>query len=284
MTRQEGAARTIVFSHANGFPAGTYRQLFDLWREAGWRVLALPRFGHDPRYPVTSNWPHLRDQLLHFIDTESATPAYLVGHSLGGYLSVLAATRRPQGVLGIVLLDSPLLPTWMARTVQFAKATGIGERFSPGHVSKRRREFWPSVAAARAHFAAKPAFARWAPGVLDDYLACGLEDCPQGQRLSFSRQIETAIYNTLPHHLSRLVRAHPLRCPVAFIGGTQSAELERVGIRVIKRITHSRISMLEGTHLFPFERPQATAPEVLHRLVEFEAARADAQPPQPPLL
>ncbi len=284
MTSAQGTERTIVFSHANGFPAGTYRRLFDPWREAGWRVVALPKFGHDPRYPVTSNWPHLRDQLLHFIDSESATPAYLVGHSLGGYLSVLAAARRPQGVLGVVLLDSPLLPTWMARTVQFAKATGIGERFSPGHVSKRRREFWPSVAAARAHFAAKGAFARWAPGVLDDYLACGLEDCPQGQRLSFSRQIETAIYNTLPHHLSRLVRAHPLRCPVAFVGGSESAELERVGIRVVKRITHSRITMLQGTHLFPLEQPQATAHAVLDWLVQFEAARAEAQATQPPLL
>ncbi|MEQ1804652.1 MAG: alpha/beta hydrolase [Burkholderiaceae bacterium] len=276
--------RTMVFAHANGFPAGTYARLFAHWREAGWRVVALPKFGHDPRYPVTSNWPHLRDQLLHFIDSESATPAYLVGHSLGGYLSVLAAARRPQGVLGIVLLDSPLLPTWMARTVQFAKALRIGERFSPGHVSKRRREVWPSVAAARTHFAAKSAFARWAPGVLDDYLACGLEDCPQGQHLSFSRQIETTIYNTLPHHLSRLLRTHPLRCPVAFVGGTESAELERVGIRVVKRITHSRITMLPGTHLFPLEQPQAAAQAVLHWLVEFETARAEAPDRPTPLL
>ena len=26
--------RTLVFAHANGFPAGTYRQLFDAWRAA----------------------------------------------------------------------------------------------------------------------------------------------------------------------------------------------------------------------------------------------------------
>ena len=31
---------TIVFSHANGFPAGTYRVLFDVWRDAGWQVAA----------------------------------------------------------------------------------------------------------------------------------------------------------------------------------------------------------------------------------------------------
>ena len=29
------APGTLVFSHANGFPAGTYRVLFDAWREGG---------------------------------------------------------------------------------------------------------------------------------------------------------------------------------------------------------------------------------------------------------
>ena len=38
----------IVFSHANGFPAGTYRVLFELWRKAGHEVHAVERFGHDP--------------------------------------------------------------------------------------------------------------------------------------------------------------------------------------------------------------------------------------------
>ena len=27
----------IVFSHANGFPEGTYRVLFEAWRAAGWK-------------------------------------------------------------------------------------------------------------------------------------------------------------------------------------------------------------------------------------------------------
>ena len=273
MTGQHAAQPTIVFAHANGFPAGTYRRLFDHWREAGWRVLALPKIGHDARYPVTNNWLHLRDQLLHFIETEGATDAFLVGHSLGGYLSVLAAARRPDLVRGIVLLDSPLLPSWMARTLQFAKATGIGERFSPGHVSKRRREFWPNLAAARTHFASKAAFARWADGVLDDYLACGLEVGALGQQLSFARAVETSIYNTLPHHLARLLRRHPLRCPAAFVGGKESEELRRVGLREVKRLTHSRVTLLDGTHLFPLEQPQATASAVLHWLASFGAAR-----------
>lgn len=276
------APRRIVFSHANGFPAGTYRTLFEAWRDAGFEVHALPKFGHDPRFPVSSNWPHLRDELIHFIDREVRGPAFLIGHSMGGYISVLAASRRPDLAQGIVLLDSPIVSGWKARALQLAKATGVGERLSPGHVSKRRRQHWPSADAAYAHFAAKPTFARWAPGVLHDYIASGtephegVETATQGQRLVFERTIETAIYNSLPHQITRLLQAHPLQCPMAFIEGSRSTEVRRVGLNATRRLTHGRISTLDGTHLFPFEKPHETAAEVL-RWIETFSMPTDAR-------
>ena len=51
--------RPLIFAHANSFPAGTYDYLFAQLRARGFAVHALPRFGHDPAYPVTDNWPHL---------------------------------------------------------------------------------------------------------------------------------------------------------------------------------------------------------------------------------
>jgi len=273
--RAASDCRRIVFSHANGFPAGTYRLLFEAWRAAGCSVHALPKFGHDPRFPVSSNWPHLRDELIHFIEDDRAGPAVLVGHSMGGYLSLLAAARRPDLACGVVLLDSPLLAGWKARALQFAKAARVGERFSPGHVSRRRRQHWPSAEAAYAHFAAKPVFARWAPGVLHHYIEAGTEPHhgheadASGRRLAFEREIETAIYHSLPHHLARVLRRHPLQCPVAFVRGTESVEVRRVGLSATHRLTQGRISAIEGTHLFPFERPAETASQVLRWIETF---------------
>ena len=272
---------TIVFSHANSFPAGTYRSLIEAWRAAGVRVHALPKFGHDPRFPVTSNWPNLRDQLIHFIDREVGGPAFLVGHSLGGYLSLMAAARRPDLAAGLVLLDSPVLSGWKARALQVAKVAGIGERLSPGHVSKRRRQHWPSAEAAFEHFAAKPAFARWAPGVLRDYIACGVErygaeghgtERHGGEhRLSFDRDVETAIYNALPHQLARTLRTHPLRCAMAFVRGSESTEVRRVGLAATERLAQGRVSTIAGSHLFPFEHPLETATEVLRLIATLPA-------------
>ena len=264
--------KTIVFSHANGFPAGTYRLIFEAWRAAGYAVHAIEKYGHDTRFPVTSNWPHLRAQLIDFIEHEVGGPAFLVGHSLGGFLSLMAASKRPDLASGLVMLDSPVLSGWKARAVQVAKAAGIGERFSPGHVSKRRRQQWDSADAAFAHFAAKPAFARWAPGMLRDYIAAGTETHGVHRRLAFHRDVETAIYNTLPHHLARVLRAHPLQCETAFVRGTASVEVRQVGLRATERLAKGNIVAIEGSHLFPLERPVETAATVLQLIESMRAA------------
>ena len=269
------AATHIVFSHANGFPAGTYRTLFAAWRDAGYTVHAVEKFGHDPAHPPSNNWPGLRNELIQLIERECTQPAWLVGHSLGGYLSVLAASRRPDLVRGVVLLDSPLLTGLLARAVQIGKPLGLVKRYSPGHVSRRRRQHWPSADAAFSHFAAKAAFARWQPEVLRDYIACGLRPDANGQTLAFRREIETDIYNTLPHHLGRLLRAHPLQCPMAFIGGTTSAEMRQVGMRATQQLTHGQVSWISGSHLFPFEQPAEAAAEVLRWLARFSTAAQD---------
>jgi len=269
------SAPTLVFSHANGFPAGTYRLLFERWRAAGWRVEAVEKFGHDPRWPVSSNWPKLREQLAHFIEGLNLDrPPVLVGHSLGGFLSLLTASHRPDLARAIVLLDSPLITGWRAQGLRFAKANPLlMRRFSPGRVAERRRQHWPSAEACRTHYAAKAVFASWDPRVLDDYVAAGTEldpDDPQGGvRLAFDRTTESHIYDTLPHHLGEVLRLHPLRCPVGFIGGNHSRELRAVGLAATQRLTHGRVRILQGGHLFPMERPDVAAAEVLALLGEL---------------
>ena len=267
---------SIVFSHANSFPAGTYRQLFEAWRGAGYAVHAIEKLGHDDRYLVTNNWPHLRNQLLAFIEREVRGPAWLVGHSLGGFLSVLAASKRRDLARGVVVMDSPLIGGLLARGLQVAKATGVGGRLSPGNVSRRRRQHWPSREDALRHFEAKPAFAAWAPGVLQDYIDAGIEPSSHGHSLSFRREVETQIYEPLPHHIPRLLARHPPACPIAFIGGTRSVEVRRVGMKATERWTQGRISWIEGSHLFPFEQPALAAAEVLQWLGRFREEQASA--------
>ncbi|EHR72500.1 putative hydrolase or acyltransferase of alpha/beta superfamily [Burkholderiales bacterium JOSHI_001] len=274
MPRQAPAAGqrgTIVFSHGNSFPGGTYAALFPAWEAAGYTVKAVDRFGHDPAHPVTSNWPQLREQLAEFIRREAGgSPVWLVGHSLGGVLSLMVASRHPELVRGLVMLDSPVVTGWRAHSLQVAKATGLVKRVSPGRVSQKRRHHWPSAQAAHDHFAGKSAFARWAPGVLADYIRSGMVPAGDGGvALAFDRDIETRIYNTLPHHLGSLLKKHPPRCAVGFVAGTQSVEIRQVGLATTKALVRERLRWLEGTHLFPMEKPAQTAAMVLELLASM---------------
>lgn len=253
----------VVFSHANSFPASTYGVLFKSLRARGFTVRAVEKFGHDEAYPVTNNWPHLVQQLADFTRKEVAKaqePAFLVGHSLGGFLSLMCAARHPQLARGVLLIDSPVLGGWRATTLGMIKRTQLVGAISPGAVSRKRRHQWSDRAEALAHFQHKKAFARWDPQVLADYIEHGTHDDDEGRRvLSFDRDVETAIYNTLPDNLDRLIRRHPLRCPVAFIGGTQSEEMRQVGMAMTHSLVRGRLMMLDGSHLFPMEKPLATA-------------------------
>jgi pimeloyl-ACP methyl ester carboxylesterase len=265
----------IVFSHANSFPAATYGVLFKSLRARGFTVRAVERYGHDARYPVSDNWPHLVQQLHDFARREvdkAGEPAWLVGHSLGGFLSVMCAARHPRLARGVLLIDSPLLGGWKAHALGAIKKAHLVGSISPGAVSRKRKNRWASQADALEHFRHKKVFSAWDPQVLHDYVEHGTHD-QDGQRvLSFDRDIETRIYDTLPDNLDRLLRRHPLKCPAAFIGGLQSQEVRQVGLAMTERVTGGRMMMLQGSHLFPMEKPVATAAAIEASLRSLDVA------------
>ena len=264
----------IVFSHANSFSASTYRVLFKHLRARGFTVKAVEKFGHAAQYPVSDNWPHLVQQLVDFTEAETqkaGAAAFLVGHSLGGFLSLMAAVRHPELARGGLLIDSPLIGGWRAKTLGVIKSAQMVGSVSPGSVSRRRRNSWPDIETALEYFRQKKAFARWDAQVLQDYVEHGTH-VQDGQRvLSFDRDIETAIYNSLPDNLDRLIRRHPLKCPVAFIGGLHSREMKQVGMAMTEQVTKGRITMVDGSHLFPMEKPLVTAAAIEAALLNLQS-------------
>ncbi len=69
----------------------------------------------------------------------------------------------------------------------------------------------------------------------------------------------------------RINSTHPLRCPVAFIGGRDSEEMRQVGMAMTQRVTQGRTMMLDGSHLFPMEQPLATAAAIEASLLNLQA-------------
>ena len=250
----------LHFVHGNSFPSGTY-SVFLSSLKSHYQVEALDMHAHNPDYPVNDCWDGLSQELIATLLERYTQPVVLVGHSLGGMLSLIAAKLRPDLVSCVVLLDSPVVAGWRARVLSMSKKIGLDKRFSPARLSARRRTTWVDTEAAYHHFARKPVFAAWPEQVLRDYIRFGTEPHPDGVCLRFNRDIETAIYRTLPHGISRLTRK-PFPVPIGFIGGLSSAECRQAGLGATKKLVGRHFVRIPGGHLYPMESPELAAKQV----------------------
>ncbi|WP_211441939.1 alpha/beta fold hydrolase [Collimonas humicola] len=265
----------LHFVHGNSFPAGTYRQFLDFLRR-DYDVRSLDIHAHNPKYPVTDGWPALVQELIDELAARYSRPVILVGHSMGGGLSLLAAQRRPDLVSCVVMLDTPVVAGWRATLLRGAKALGLDNHVPPARFSAKRRNLWPSAEAAYQHFAGKQVFANWAPEVLRDYITCGLEEEQGNMVLRFRRDIETAVYRTLPHNMSTVLkRGFPV--PIGFVGGVDSVECRQAGLDATKRLVGKYFKQIPGGHLFPMESPElaaATTRQMIESLLNRGEAKA----------
>ena len=267
----------LVFAHGNSFPAPSYRKLLGLLGEV-FEVAAPERFGHDPAYPVSDSWPHLLAELHAFVRrVAQRRRVVLVGHSLGGMLSLMLAERDPALLRCVVLLDAPIVSGWRAALLWGSKRSGLAWRTAPAAAARRRRDTWADVAAVRAHFGSKDIFARWDPEMLDDYARLATEARDGARVLRFARDVEAQIYATLPHGLGRLLRRPP-QVPIGFIAGRSSRELRMAGMRATQRLVGPHLRWIDGTHLFPFEHPRRTAQTIVELWRALEEAPSGSAP------
>ena len=234
---------------------------------ARYSISYIEAIGTDPRYPVTEGWPHLVEQLVHAIeDQHRGKPVYAVGHSLGGYLSFLAAVRRPELFRAVVLLDAPVIGGFRGRMLGATKRLGIVDRVTPAGATRDRRGHWPSRDEAKLHFRSRRLFSHFAEECVEDYVRHGLHEDDDGQlRLLIDPLVEYQIYRTIPHGMIRHLAN--LEVPAGFIGGERSDVVRRVGLAAMR----DRFTMrtVPGGHLFPFEHPREAALAVLQLLDEL---------------
>ena len=263
----------LHFAHANGFPARAYSAMLgELSRP--FRVGWIDAIGTDPGYPVTDGWPHLVEQLVAVIEREyRGEPVIGVGHSLGGYLTFMAAASRPELFQAVVMLDAPVIGAVRGRMLAATKRLGVIDRITPAAATRERRSRWASVEEAKAHFRSRPLFRDFSDEGLEDYVRHGLVAGHGGLHLRIEPAVEAAIYRTIPHDMGRHLRS--LRTPAAFIGGARSDVVKRVGLASMRRKFVLR--RVPGGHLFPFEHPREAAEAVIEMLARLVPGMAGAR-------
>jgi pimeloyl-ACP methyl ester carboxylesterase len=256
----------LHFSHANGFPASCYAAMRGAFARR-YRIGAIEAIGTHPSYPVTEGWPMLVRQLIDTLEVEyDGEPVFGVGHSLGAYLTFLAAAQRPKLFRAIVMIDAPVIGAVRGRLLGATKRIGIVDRVTPAGATRDRRAEWDSREEAKAHFGTRKLFRNFSAQCLDDYVRHALVRSEDHFRLKIDPAIEYQIYRTIPHDMHRQLRH--LKVPAGFIGGTHSEVLRRVGMGPMRgrRFLKRRVP---GGHLFPFEHPAEAAAAVDELLEEL---------------
>ena len=249
----------IHFAHANGFPAKTYAKLFSFLSN-DFEIGFLERHAHNPKFPVSDNWRFLKDELRETIEKNYTEKIIGVGHSLGGVLHFLVAVENPELYSQIILLDAPVISRLSSHGLRFLKLTKMIDRYSPSQMTRFRRNLWKSKAEVFEHFSQKPKFAAFDKDVLRDYVEHGTICTEKGFELFFAPKTEAQIYRTIPHNLPNF--RGKLKIPAAYIGGTHSKEGKLARLSFMKKHFPIDFYQIEGSHLFPLEKPQLTAEKI----------------------
>jgi pimeloyl-ACP methyl ester carboxylesterase len=257
----DGAGKPLlVFTHATGFNAGTYRTL--LGPLAGqFRILAPDQRGHGlstaPADPDRlRSWDTFRDDLVALLDLVGE-PAILSGHSMGGRVAMLAADRRPELVRGLVMVEPVLMHPRVSRALWTARRLGAPPPNPLAQGAARRRAVFGTRQMMFDAYRGRGAFATWPDQVLRDYIDGGSRDLPNGEvELSCAPAWESATFASAGHAFWRALGR--VRCPVHILYAEHESTLrEEVPDLIRARQPDWTLDMIPGTtHFLPMERPE----------------------------
>jgi pimeloyl-ACP methyl ester carboxylesterase len=204
----------LVFVHANGFNAATYRTLLAPL-SASLRIWAPDLRGHGRTTLPTPaegrwSWADHRDDLTAVIDAIDGPPVVLSGHSMGGTSSLLAAAERRDQVSRLVLFDPVIWSRPWVTAFKLPLLRALPRRIPLTKGALRRRRLFDSREQALIAYRNRGAFKGWPEMMLADYISDGLIETDQGFTLACAPEWEASNYSAQSHDpwkaLARLQR------------------------------------------------------------------------------
>lgn len=246
----------VIFSHANGFNARTYRTILAPLA-AELRILAVDLRGHGAStLPAVIEgrvgWMEFRDDLLALTEEVCDAPVILAGHSMGATIGLLAAANAPERVKRLVLFDPVIFPREMTPGAVEASPLVQG--------ALRRRARFASKAAALAAYEGRGAFKTWTRAQIADYVEAGFRETESGEAtLACAPDWEASNFRT--HNYDPWAALAASRCPIdirrAEVDSTCRLEGHEAALSTGGRI---RIETIAGaSHFLPMERPDVVA-------------------------
>ncbi len=256
----ESATADIVFIHATGFNARTYRTLLEPLGER-FHVLALDARGHGRTtlphklFSYTS-WRRHRDDLIAVLEHFTA-PVTLAGHSMGATISLLTAGARTDLVNGLALLEPVILPQAAYAAAQLPFGPQLQRMVMPlARGARGRRNQFATREEAIAGFTGRGIFKSFPAEVIADYVADGLvEDDAGTLKLACTPAFEAATYTAQRNDPWGALRR--VTDPLVMLRAENGSTISEASMHRIAAIkADARVATVEGAgHMLPMERP-----------------------------
>ncbi|KAG0140140.1 hypothetical protein CROQUDRAFT_674802 [Cronartium quercuum f. sp. fusiforme G11] len=205
----------------------------------------------------------------------------LVGHSLGGCASALAATTIPQLIKLVILIDAVIIPSVLINEEYLSRNASL---------SALRRDRWKARAEAHDSFIRKTEFfGRWDPAVLERYVNFGLTELDDELRLKCDRLHETSVFADplyrpaiafrrlqsleKSQELKPFIREHTPKIRYVFPGPGRSVIEETFLLKHIQEKNSEVMRINEAGHLIVQECPLALSKCLARFLEEFNSSK-----------
>ena len=246
----------LIFVHANGFNALTYRSLLAPL-SGSLRIWAPDLRGHGrtalpARVEGRRSWHDHRDDLVALLDTLPGPPVVMAGHSMGGTSSLLAAAKRPDRVSKLVLLDPVVWTRLTVAAFQLPLMDRMASRIPLVKNALKRRAVFDSREQAMAGYSGRGAFKGWPEMMVADYVTDGLVETADGYTLACAPAWEASNYGTQSHNPWRALKqfGKPVRILKGEINSTCHVPENARGL------PHVTVETVPGgNHFFPMLKP-----------------------------
>lgn len=265
-----GNGLPLHFLHANGYPPGCYKPLFEFLKTE-YRVFGmyLRPLWEDAKPEDIRDWHPLSEDLLQFLASPawhrdatppSTKPVIGVGHSVGAIVTLRAALRDPKKFRALVLIDPVLFVPPFLLMWNITRAIGLGDATHPliASAQKRRRTFDDLETVFRG-YRSRNVFRYLSDEGLRAYIEGIARPRPDGKyELVYSPEWEVHIYRTGLHDFDIWHDLPKLEVPTLFIRGSETDTfLKNAAMLVKRKQSKVRVEALErSTHILPLERPR----------------------------
>ena len=263
---QSKARPTLHWAHATGFHGRLYRPLLDeLATDVN--VLAWDMRGHGAsagaaNFSTFRGWETYYRDMTALLDSLDE-PVWLAGHSIGATTSIMAAARRPDKVLGLILAEPVIMDPGQGLRLWLAKLLRQSHRLSLAAGAARRRRVFDSHAAALDNYRGRGGFKTWPDAWLEAYIQHAFLPQDDQVRLACAPEWESTTFAHTEHNPWPGIRQ--LRCPVIALAAERGSTFSPAAQKRLQTLLPSAdVRVLEGTtHFLPMEQKEAVRDAIL---------------------